>query len=96
MDLFVDWYCPECGLTERTKPLPNRWHQCARLHGLTAPLVRKGIAAKLEARLREDYVGGELVQTAPEDGRPYMSIVTTRDEGTDAVVFAPTATAKVN
>jgi hypothetical protein len=50
-----------------------------------------GMSAKVEAKDREDYVGRELVQT-DEDGRPVMSVVTTRDNGQDAIVYAPTAT----
>jgi hypothetical protein len=57
-------------------------------------MVQKGTKAKVEARLRDDFVGSEVVQTSPEDGKPYMSVVTTRDEGQDAVVFAPLATAR--
>lgn len=94
LDLHVDWYCPSCGLTERTRPLDNRFHHCPKMHGLTTPLLRKGITGKHEARLRDDYVGAEHVQT-DDEGRPVMSIVTTRDEGQDVTVFAPAATTKV-
>jgi hypothetical protein len=45
----------------------------------------------VEAQEREDYVGKELVQTDGE-GRPIMSVITTRDEGQDCAVLAPTAT----
>ena len=37
----------------------------------------------------------ELVQIAPEDGRPYMGVRTTRDDGTDFAVYAATATASL-
>ena len=57
-------------------------------------MLEKGIAAKVTAYEREDYVGGDNVQT-DEDGRPVMSVVTTRDDGTDALVFAPAASARV-
>jgi hypothetical protein len=92
IDTVTEWYCPNCGLTDQTRGIvPNRYHNCAQLRGgLTAPMLRKGVNAKVEARERDDYVGGELVQHAP-DGRPVMSVVTTRDDGTDALVFAPTA-----
>jgi hypothetical protein len=49
-----------------------------------------GIKAKVFAKEREDYVGSDLVQL-DGDGRPIMSVVTVRDDGQDAVVFAPTA-----
>lgn len=88
-----DWYCPNCGLTDQTPPLPPaavRFHTCPKLRGLTAPMLPAGVAAKVTAHEREDYINGEDVQT-DENGRPVMSVVTTRDEGTDAIVFAPTA-----
>jgi hypothetical protein len=97
LQAFVDWYCPACGKTQRTRPVPPNgatFHPCPKTHGLTVPLVRAGADAKIEARLREDYVGGELVQTAPEDGRPYMSLLTVYADGhNDAVVYAPSARA---
>lgn len=63
------------------------------MKGLTAPMVPAGIKAKVEAVERPDYVGKELVQTDGE-GKPIMSLVTTRDDGQDVTVFAPTATAE--
>lgn len=93
---FHDWYCPNCGATDRTQEYRphSRFHVCPMLRGLTAPMLPKGMDAKVEAREREDYVGAEDVYLAP-DGRPVMSIVTTRADGTnDTMVFAPTAHAK--
>jgi len=92
---YNDWYCPECGLTDRTRPVPNRWHVCARLKGLTVQMVRAGIPAKITVTERQDYVANERVQLLGEDQRPIMSVITTRDNGQDAVVFAPTATARI-
>lgn len=88
-----DWHCPNCGLTSRTVEMRphTQFHICPRLRGLTAPMLPAGVAAKVTANDREDYVGSELVQT-DANGRPIMSITTTRDNGQDAVVFAPTAT----
>jgi hypothetical protein len=57
-------------------------------------MLPAGTRAKVELREREDYVGNELVQLDPERQRPVMSIVTTRDNGQDVAVFAPTATAR--
>jgi hypothetical protein len=57
-------------------------------------MLPAGVAAKVEARDREDYVGTDLVQR-DENGRQVMSVVTTRDNGQDAIVFAPTATARI-
>jgi hypothetical protein len=45
-------------------------------------------------RDREDYVGKEDVQRDGE-GRPVMSAVVTRDDGEDAVMYAPCATAQL-
>jgi hypothetical protein len=89
------WNCPNCSAEDVTnEPRPHtRFHVCPGLRGLTAPMVPAGISAKVEAREREDYVGSEDVQT-DANGRPVMSIVTTRDDGQDVTVFAPTAHGK--
>lgn len=88
---YYEWECPACGLTEQTRPLPNRWHTCPRLQMMTVQLVRKGVKAKIELHERQDYVGNERVQLLGANKRPIMSVVTTRDDGQDAVVYAPTA-----
>lgn len=90
------WYCPNCGKQDTThEARPHtRMHTCPKLRFLTAPMLPAGTAAKVELREREDYIGRELVQLDPERGRPVQSIVTTRDAGQDAVVFAPTANAR--
>ena len=53
-------------------------------------MVPAGTNCKIEAVEREDYVNGEQIQTDGE-GRPVMSVVTTRDDGQDCTVYAPTA-----
>jgi len=90
------WYCPNCGREDVThEPRPHsRFHVCGKLRGLTAPMVPAGTRAKVELRERDDYINGEVVHLDPERQRPVMSIVTTRDNGQDVAVFAPTATAK--
>lgn len=60
---------------------------------MLAPMLPTQIKAKVELKEREDYINGDLVRLDPELGRPVMSITTTRDNGTDTIVFAPTATA---
>ena len=92
------WYCPNCGKTDMTKESRphSRFHTCPKLRGLSTPLLPAGTKAKVELREREDYVGKEIVRLDPERGRPVMSLVTTRDNGQDVAVFAPTATAKGN
>ena len=92
------WYCPECKKTDVTQDdgTGTRMHTCPKLRGLSVPLMLEGVKAKLELHEREDYVGGELVQRDPEQGRPVMSITTIRDTGQDCIVFAPTAQATAN
>lgn len=95
LESYNDWYCPECGLTDRTRPVPNRWHVCAKLRGLTVQMVRAGTKATITVVERQDYVANERVQLLGEGKRPVMSVVTTRDDGQDAIVFAPTALARL-
>lgn len=69
-------------------------HACRGLLGLTAPMVPDGVRCKVEAREREDYVGNEIPQYDGE-GKAIMSVVTTRDDGQDCAVLAPTALARI-
>jgi hypothetical protein len=90
----TQWECPNCVATARTSwNAPNSFHPCAGLAGLTVPMVPAGTRCKVEAVEREDYVGREAVQL-DGDGRPVMSVVTTRDDGQDCTVYAPTAYAR--
>jgi hypothetical protein len=91
------WVCPNCNLTDVTYEgrQHTRFHTCGGLNGLTAPMVPDGVRCKVVAHEREDYTNGDLVQTDGH-GRPVMSVVTTRDDGEDVVVYAPTATGGVN
>lgn len=84
------WECPNCAVTDVTPPLPpgsSRYHACAGLHGLNAPLVPAGTRCKVEAAEREDYLNGD-VQATGDDGRPYMNIRVTRDESESLYVNA--------
>ena len=86
------WACPNCATTDTTRGLtPNRYHTCAGLHMLTAPLVREGVRCKVTATEREDYLGDE-VQATGDDGIVYMNVRTTRDDGEDLAVNAGLAT----
>jgi len=89
------WYCPMCKKTDATKDdgVGTRYHVCPKMRMLSVPLVLEGVNATLVLKEREDYIGRETVQLDPERGRPVMSIQTVRDNGTDLVVLAPTATA---
>jgi hypothetical protein len=86
------WVCPNCtehDVTYEARP-HTRFHSCKGLRGISAPFVEEGVDCKVEARDRDDYVGDEIVQHAPLDGRPVMSVVTTRADGSnDVAVFAP-------
>ena len=90
------WVCPNCDLTDvtRTVGAHSRMHPCPGARGMTVPMVPDGVRCKVELREREDYVGREVVQV-DENGRPVMSVVTTRDDGTDCAVYAPCATASI-
>jgi hypothetical protein len=84
------WVCPNCDRAEVTEGADNRFHTCAGLAGLLAPMVLEGTRVSVRAVVREDYVGSEDVRYDGE-GRPVMAVVTERDDGMDRAVFAPTA-----
>lgn len=92
-----EWHCPNCAVTDVTPPLPpgsSRYHACPGLHGLNAPLIRAGVKAKVEARERDDYLNGD-VQAQGDNGKVYMAVQVTRDDGQDALVFAGLARAEM-
>lgn len=89
------WTCPNCTFTEATRNLPpnaQRFHACRGLKGLTAPMVPAGTRCKVEAVERQADIGQEKGIRYDGEGRPVMGVETTRDDGTDFAVFAPTAT----
>jgi hypothetical protein len=85
------WECPNCDAQDVTREASphTRFHYCPKL-GISAPMVPAGTRAKVEAFEREDYIRGEDVQFN-DQGRPVMQVVTTRDDGNDVAVYAPTA-----
>jgi hypothetical protein len=89
------WECPSCTATDVTHEAQphTRMHTCRGLAGLTAPMVPAGTRAEHRAVEREDYINGDLVQV-DGNGRPVMSVVTTRDDGEDCTVFAACATGR--
>jgi hypothetical protein len=89
-----DWECPNCTVVDRTTGQDNRWHRCAGLAGITAPMVPAGSGARVRALEREDYVGREAAHVQRDaDGRPVMAVVTERPDGSnDVLVNVPTAT----
>jgi len=95
-----EWYCPKCHKTDTTtdqhggKP-HTRFHTCPKLGFLTAPMLPVGVKGKLEAHVREDYIGNEIVRL-DANNHPVMSVVTTRDNGQDCTVYAPTANGKAD
>lgn len=94
LEAWTDWECPACGAEERTPAMPanaDRLHNCPKLHGLIAPMVRAGTDCKLVASRREDYLGDEAQRTG-DDGKPYMNVTTVHADGhTDLAVFSPVA-----
>lgn len=87
------WECPNCDvkLVVKTRMPHSPFHPCSGLKGVEAPMVPAGTRCKVEAIVREDYVGNEIV-TYDGENRPIMRVETTRDEGNDIAVFAPLAT----
>lgn len=85
-----DWECPNCSLRDATfEAQPHtRYHNCAGLHGLSAPMVPVGTRCEVRAVVREDYVGTEDV-TYDENGRPISAVETVREDGNDVAVYAP-------
>jgi hypothetical protein len=92
-----EWYCPNCDVTDVTPPLApgeSRYHACTGLHGLNAPLIRAGLKVKVEAEERADYLNGDF-QATGDNGKVYMAVRVTRDEGDDVTVFAGLAHAEL-
>ena len=95
---FQRWYCPKCRREAVTHGRPpdgngfSQFHNCHKLGGLWCPMLPEGVKGKLEAHEREDYIGKEVVRL-DDNGRPIMNITTTRENGQDCTVYAPTATA---
>lgn len=88
------WTCPNCDAVLATRRPEMPLHPCAGLRGLSAPFVPAGAKAKTEAVERGDWVGKDAVQT-DDEGRVVMAVQTTRDDGIDCAVLAPTAGASV-
>ena len=97
---YEDLHCPNCGLAERVSPpLPagqSRFHNCPKLHNLSAPLVRVDKDdCKVIAIEREDYLNGEI-QATGDNGTPYMSISTVYADGhNDLIANAGLATGEM-
>jgi hypothetical protein len=85
------WVCPNCQAAAVTRGMSNRYHRCAGLRGLLAPMVRDGFRGRVFAVEREAYVGREIV-TYDGEGRPVSAVVTERPDGSnDVMVNAPCA-----
>jgi hypothetical protein len=91
--MIRNWVCPACKKTDQTndKGVGTRFHVCPKMRFLSTPMVLAGVSAKLVLNEREDYVGTEAVRLDPEKRRPVMNLQTVRDNGTDTIVYAPTA-----
>jgi hypothetical protein len=91
LDSWQDWECPNCHLTDRTRPMPpnsSRMHDCPKLHGLTAPMVLAGTDCKVTAVERGDYLAGET-QRKGDNGRPYMAVRTDHADGSNDLSVFP-------
>jgi len=99
VDLYTDLRCPQCGKTARVKNLvlkSARMHQCPKLRGLVAPMMREDVQCEVVLNEREDYIGTTQVQLDPERKRPVMNMETRYADGhTDLTVFAPAATVSI-
>jgi hypothetical protein len=86
LNVARQWYCPNCTAQFTTHKLISQpiLHPCRGLHGIHAPMLAVGVRAKVTAKEREDYIGTETA------GR-IMSVVTERNDGQDALIFAPLA-----
>lgn len=92
------WECAHCNTRATTKGQPNRYHDCPGLRGIMAPMTLEEERGKLlvKAKVREDYVGNEVV-TYNEEGQPIMAVETVREDGSnDVAVFAPCATTRAS
>lgn len=89
------WVCPNCPAEDVTREAQphTRYHSCPGLHNISAPMIPKGVGASVTAVVREDYIGSEN-PLIDGKGRPIMAVVTTRDDGQDVAVMAPTAKGK--
>jgi len=86
------WVCPNCLAADQTVGQPNRFHDCAALGGLSAPMVLEGTDCRIRLVEREDYIGNEDVQMV--QGRPLAALRVEQADGrNDCVVYAPTAKA---
>ena len=73
------WACPNCDLTDVTHNAGphSRFHSCAGLKGISAPMIVAAEVAKVAVRavVRADYLNGEKQETN-EDGVPIMAVET--------------------
>lgn len=84
LNQYEDLHCPNCGLEERVSPPlamgSSRFHNCPRLHDLSAPLERVDEDFAVRAVEREDYLG-EDTQAMGSDGKAYMAVRTDYADG---------------
>lgn len=88
------WYCPNCDLTDVTHEVRphSRMHPCRGTYGLSIAFIPVGTKAKIEVTETGDYVNNSnnSIPRLDDTGRPVAAAITTRDDGQDAVVYAPT------
>lgn len=93
-----EWWCPNCTTMEVTEtPIKgSRYHHCAGMGGIAAPMLERYEKAHVVAVVREDYVGNEVGINYAADGTPIMAVHKITDDVQHCVVFCPTAVASVS
>jgi hypothetical protein len=86
------WECPHCWDRAVTPwDVPNRFHDCPALAGITAPMVPAGSGARVRTVEWDDYTGNRDVQH-DDNGRPIAAVYTDRPDGSnDCIVLPSTA-----
>lgn len=84
------WECNVCDFTDVTREAQphSHLHPCAGMGGLMTPMVPAGTKAKVLKVIREDYMGGDVVQY-DDERHPVSHVVVERDDGNDVAALAP-------
>lgn len=92
IDMDRRWQCNSCGrlhVTKSSTEVQTPMHQCAAMAGTWVPFVPAGTDAVIRVEERQDYIGKDTV-FFDTNGRPIMSVYTTREDGEDCHILAPT------
>src|SRR6476469_1145452 len=93
-DRIKHWYCPNCGITHRSKGPQLARHKCNKI-GLDLPLVEEGVKAFHVIHEREDYIGDYASSAARHPLHRNRIIINAHTEKLDGsyelTVFMPCA-----